>query len=80
MKGGTFFVAETLYTVKEVASILRTNVNYVYKLMNTGLLKYLVIGQKKVRESTLNEFIRTYEGYDISDLDNIKEVGTNVNN
>ena len=67
-------MAETLYTAKEISKILKTNVNYVYKLMNTGLLKYLVIGQKKVRESTLNEFIRTYEGFDITDPENIKEV------
>lgn len=67
-------MAETLYTAKEVAKILKTNVNYVYKLMNTGLLKYIVIGQKKVRESTLNNFISTYEGFDITDPENIKEI------
>ena len=72
-------MTEKLYTAKEIARILKTNINYVYKLMNTGRLKYMVIGQKKVRESTLNEFIATYEGYDITDPENIKEVKLNVN-
>ena len=48
--------AERLYTVTEVAEILKSNPNYVYKLMNTGLLMYLVIGRRKVRETTLNQF------------------------
>ena len=48
--------AERLYTVAEVAEILKSNPNDVYKLMNTGLLKYLVIGRRKVRETTLNNF------------------------
>ena len=67
-------MAETLYTAKEVAKILKTNVNYVYKLMNAGLLKYMVIGQKKVRESTLNEFIAQCEGYDVTDPEDRKSV------
>lgn len=65
--------AEKLYTVQEVAEVLQTNPNYVYKLMNSGLLKYLVIGRRKVRESTLNNFIKEYEGYDITDPTNVRE-------
>lgn len=65
---------EKLYTVSEVAEILKSNTNYVYKLMNTGLLKYLVIGRRKVRESTLNKFIAEFEGYDITDPENVKGV------
>lgn len=64
---------EKLYTVQEVAEVLQTNPNYVYKLMNSGLLKYLVIGRRKVRESTLNNFIKEYEGYDITDPTNVRE-------
>ena len=66
--------AERLYTVSEVAEILKSNTNYVYKLMNAGLLKYLVIGRRKVRESTLNKFIAEFEGYDITDPENVKGV------
>lgn len=67
---------EKLYTVQEVAEVLQTNPNYVYKLMNSGLLKYLVIGRRKVRESTLNNFIKEYEGYDITDPTNVRECKT----
>lgn len=66
--------AERLYTVTEVAKILKCNPNYVYKLMNTGLLKYLVIGRRKVRETTLNNFLAKFEGYDITDPENVKGV------
>lgn len=64
-------MAETLYTVKEVATILKTNVNYVYKLMDTGVLRYMKMGQRKVRESTLNAFIARCEGYDVTDPENV---------
>ena len=66
--------AERLYTVSEVAEILKSNTNYVYKLMNAGLLKYIVIGRRKVRESTLNKFIADFEGYDITNPENVKGV------
>lgn len=69
-------MAEQLYTVKEVAEILKSNPNYVYSLMNNGLLKYLVIGRRKVRKSTLDNFIAQYEGFDITDPTNIKELET----
>lgn len=67
-------MAERLLTAKEVSQVLRTNVNYVYALMNSGQLKYLIMGQKKVRESTLDEFIRTSEGYDVTNPDNIVKI------
>jgi excisionase family DNA binding protein len=47
-------------TVKEVAKVLQTNTNYVYELMNSGSLPYLVLGSKKVRGSDLEKFINTY--------------------
>lgn len=65
---------EQLYTVKEVAEILKCNANYVYSLMNNGLLNYIVIGRRKVRKSTLENFIAQYEGFDITDPTNIKEI------
>lgn len=58
---------EILYTVKEVASILKTNVDYVHALRKSGLLHFLKIGQYKVRRETLYKFLETYEGYDITD-------------
>lgn len=64
---------EMLYTVKEVASILKTNVDYVYKLNKAGLLRFMKIGSLKCRKSTLEAFLAKYDGMDISDPFNIKE-------
>ena len=64
---------EMLYTVKEVASILKTNVDYVYKLHNSGLLRFMKIGSLKCRKSTLEAFLAKYDGMDVSDPYNVKE-------
>lgn len=69
---------EILYTVKEVAQIIKTNVDYVHRLRRSGLLPFLKIGQYKVRRQALLEFLRLYEGkditnpYDVRELDNGK--------
>ena len=64
---------EMLYTVKEVASILKTNVDYVYKLQRAGLLRFMKIGSLKCRKSTLEAFLARYDGMDVSDPFNVKE-------
>ena len=46
----------------------------VYKLMNSGLLPYLVLGRRKVRAATLETFLEKYEGYDITNPDNIQKI------
>lgn len=63
-----------LYTVKEVASILKVNVNYVYKLINRQLLPALKLGCLKVRKEALENFLATYEGFDLTDVDNIQKI------
>lgn len=65
---------EMLLTVPEVADILKTNVDYVYKLQKAGLLRFMKIGRWKVRKSTLEEFLQKYDGFDISDPFNVKEI------
>lgn len=67
-------MTEMLYTVPEVAEILKCNTDYVYKLQRTGLLKFIKIGRWKVRKTTLEEFLAKYDGMDITDPSNIKEV------
>ena len=52
-------------TVKEVSKELHVNVNYVYRLINAGLLPCLKLGAKKVRVEALKEFLKKYEGQDI---------------
>lgn len=61
---------EMLYTVAEVADILKCGRNYVYKLIYTGQLKCLKLGNFKIRRSTLEAFLEQYEGYDLTDPEN----------
>lgn len=65
---------QLLYTAKEVADILKTNVDYVHKLRRSGLLPFMKIGQYKVRRESLVNFLRAFDGKDISDPFNIKEL------
>lgn len=61
-----------LYTVKETAKILKVNTDSVYTLIKSGKLRALKLGSLKVRRTTILEFLDKYDGYDLSDLDNIK--------
>lgn len=65
---------DVLYTVSEVAKLIKTNPAYVYKLINAGLLPVLKLGSMKVRKMALEEFLAKYEGKDLTDLRNIKEL------
>lgn len=64
-------MGEMLYTVKETSKILKTNTDYVYALIKKGKLRCLKLGSYKIRKSALEEFLMQYEGYDLSDLDNV---------
>lgn len=66
-----------LYTVKETSKILKTNTDYVYSLIKKGYIKCLKLGSYKIRKSTLERFLAQYEGYDLSDLDNVDEINFN---
>lgn len=63
-----------LYTVKEVAEKLKTNVDYVHKLRKAGLLPFLKLGQYKVRHEALCEFLKSCEGKDLTDPFDVKEL------
>lgn len=67
-------MAEMLYTVKEVAEILKTNVNYVHELRKNNLLPFMKLGSYKVRKEALEEFLAKYEGYDLTEPSSIKEL------
>lgn len=73
MKGFSFD-ENILYTVKEVAILLRTNVDYVHKLRKAGLLPFLKLGQYKVRKEALLEFLSRNEGKDLTNPFDIKEL------
>ncbi len=68
---------EMLYTVKEASKILKTNTDYVYSLIRKGYLRCLKLGSYKIRKSTLEKFLVKYEDFDLSDLDNVKELDLN---
>jgi len=63
-----------LYTVAQVAEILQTSRNYVYRLINCGLLKTMKIGTKKIRHDTLADFLKIAEGKDLTDPKKIHEL------
>lgn len=65
---------DILYTVKETSKLLKTNTDFVYLLIKKGYLKCLKLGSYKIRKASLEIFLEKYEGYDFSDLDNIKEL------
>ena len=65
---------DILYTVAETAKLLKTNPNYIYDLINIGLLPALKLGSFKIRRSSLLEFLEKHEGQDLTDLNNIKEL------
>ncbi len=60
-----------LYTVSEVAKILKCNQNTVHKLRKSGLLPFLKLGLFKCRKEALEEFLRKHEGYDVTDPYNV---------
>lgn len=72
---------QLLYTVPEVAKILRCNPRRVYDLNKAGLLPLLKLGQLKCRRETLIAFLEKYDGYDVSDPYNVTilQTGTDDN-
>lgn len=74
MKEVSQTMPNVLYTVKEVAELLKTNVDYVHKLRKAGLLPFLKIGQYKVRKQALELFLERYEGKDLTDPFDVKEL------
>lgn len=60
-KQGGNKMENSLYTVKEIAKMLKTNTDAIYKLMNSGELPYLVLGSRKVRWCTLEKFLEVRE-------------------
>jgi len=63
-----------IYTVKEIAKILHTSPNYVYKLIDKGYLPAIRLGSIKVLKSSLDKFLEENEGNDLSDVNDIKKL------
>lgn len=65
---------EYLYTVEEVATILKVNKNTVYDLIRKGILVGLKLGRLKVTKVSLLKFLKEFNGKDLTDLSDIKEL------
>ncbi|WIF95163.1 helix-turn-helix domain-containing protein [Caminicella sporogenes] len=65
---------EYLYTVDEIAKILKVNKNTVYDLIKKGHLIALKLGRYKITKFELIRFLKEYNGKDLSDLDNVKKI------
>jgi len=63
-----------LYTVKEVAAILKTNTKFVYKLINCNALPAIKIGATKIRHDSLAKFLKDAEGLDYTDPESIRKL------
>lgn len=63
-----------LLSVAEVAERLKTNKNFIYVLIKKGFLRPLKIGSMKIRNTEINRFLQEFEGKDLTDLDNIKDL------
>lgn len=74
MQNGRALNTETkmVYTVSEVSQILGVNRNCLYNLINAGIIKTMKLGRQKITFNSLMEFLNNYDGYDLTDLANIK--------
>lgn len=70
---------EILYTVNEAAKLLKCNPNMVNSLINSGKLKCLIIGRRKIPRYELLRFINDNLGTDVTDPFNPKPIETDVN-
>lgn len=69
-------VEDYLLSVADTAKRLGmpSNRNFIYELIEKGLLKSIKFKSLKIRNSEINRFLEWAEGKDLSDLDNIKDL------
>lgn len=65
---------ELLYTVPEVAALLKTDEPTIRELIRKKLLLGLKLGRLKVTRAELLRFLNENSGKDLSDLDNITDL------
>ncbi|SHM96037.1 DNA binding domain-containing protein, excisionase family [Anaerosporobacter mobilis DSM 15930] len=68
-------MSDELLLTSEVAKILKCNLNTVNDYIKAGLLPRLKIGRiSKCRRLAVEEFMKKYEGYDLTDPYNVKPI------
>lgn len=60
--------SEVLYTIAEIALLLKVNKNMVYALINKGYLKSIKLGCRKVTRKSLMEFLEKFDGKDMDTM------------
>lgn len=65
---------DIIYTVAEVAKLIKTNPSYVYELIKAGQLPVLKLGSMKIRRTALLQFLEKYEGFDLTNPCDIKKI------
>lgn len=63
-----------LYSVHEVAKMLHSSPNYIYKFIEKGYLPAIKLGSIKILKSTLIKFLIDNEGNDLSNINSIKKI------
>lgn len=59
---------DLLYTITEVSKLLKVNRNFVYGLINAGLIRSIKLGCRKVTRKSLLEFLEKYDGLDFDEI------------
>lgn len=71
---GSGALDDILYSVSDVAKLMKVGKNRIYDLIHAGLLPVLKIGGLKIRKESLEKFLENYEGCDLTDPYNVKQV------
>ncbi|MEL7658014.1 MAG: helix-turn-helix domain-containing protein, partial [Bacillota bacterium] len=69
---------DILYTVAEVAKLIKTNPAYVYELIKAGHIPVLKLGSFKIRKVALLEFLEKNEGNDLTNPFEVKKLRQEV--
>lgn len=65
---------DMVYTVEEVATIMRASKQYVYTLINANQIRVLKISHTRIRKSELERFFRDNEGKDLTNPNEPKDI------
>lgn len=63
-----------LYTVSEVAELLKVNRNSIYELLKKNVIRGLKLGSLKITRTELINFLEENNGKDLSNLEDIKDL------
>lgn len=58
--------AQVLYTISEVAELLKVNRNTVYQLIHRGYLRSIKFGCRKVTRKAILDFLDQYDGTELT--------------